>query len=449
MLSAVFLKKNIPVSWKRALHWLYAAYGALRYRFPSEKMYVIGITGTSGKSSTVFFLRKILEELGIKTGAVGTIEFNFGSDGRINDKKMTMPGRAEIQKFLRRMADSGCRAAIVETTSEGFVQFRHKFINYDLIALTNLYPEHIESHGGFENYKAAKLGIFEYVSSCARKLGTVFPEAAGDSGLIKKTCVINGNSEYANEFFNFTFEEKFFFGQADKKFFSEEDFVADRIKETSSGLEFTVNEQNFFAPLFGKHNAMNIMIAISVARKFGFDWDKIKKAVLKLSNPPGRMEIIQEASEFGFLTLVDYAFEPVALSALYDTVEVFNAKRVIHVCGSAGGGRDKSRRRPIGELVGSMADIVIVTNEDPYDEPPEEIMEEVAGGARRVGKEENQDLFIIPDRQIAINKAISLAEKGDLVLVTGKGSEQAICVEKGKKIPWDDRAAIKSALQNK
>lgn len=149
----------------------------------------------------------------------------------------------------------------------------------------------------------------------------------------------------------------------------------------------------------------------------------------------------------GFTVIVDYAFEPEALKKIYNTILKLEHNKIIHVSGSAGGGRDVARRPKLGALAGKQADIVIVTNEDPYDDDPKIIIDQVAAGAADAGKAVNQNLFKIEDRREAIKKALSLAQTDDIVLITGKGCEQAICVAEGKKIKWDDREVVKEELK--
>jgi UDP-N-acetylmuramyl tripeptide synthase len=194
---------------------------------------------------------------------------------------------------------------------------------------------------------------------------------------------------------------------------------------------------------------MNITSAIAVAKALEIDVNVIQKAVSELKSPPGRIEFISEAEQFGFKVIVDYAFEPGALKALYDVVDLLKPQsRIIHVCGSTGGGRDKARRVPIGEFVGKKADVFFVTDEDPYDEDPMEIIKTVSQGAQNVGKKLGENLFEILDRKDAIEKAIQTAQPGDLVLITGKGSEQGMCVAGGKMIAWDDREIVRNSLKS-
>lgn len=428
------IKRYIPKSIKSLRHFFYAWYGAVKYGHPSEEMIVIGVTGTSGKSTTAYLLRQILEYSGLKVGSLSTIEFYVAGKQKINDQKMTMLGKMQIQKYLREMKQQGCDIAIVETTSEGRVQHRHRFINYDTIILTNLYPEHIESHGSFENYKQAKLDIFSYIAGLKRKMIA--------QKNIPKTAIVNGDIEYTQEFLSYPFDEKYTFGKKEINTLSVEG-----ISVKADGLHFTIHDEDFFAPMYGEHNVMNILAAVSVAKNLGISWRTIQKAVAECKNVPGRIEFIAEAKEHGYDVMVDYAFEPKAMEALYHVVGLLQPKRVIHVAGATGGGRDKARREPLGKMIGEQSDIFIVTDEDPYDEDPQEIMSAVIKGAIAGGKKKEKDLFEILDRKEAIKKALEMAQPGDLVLITGKGSEQAMCLAGGKKIPWDDREIARKILR--
>lgn len=431
------------------------------FSHPSEELFVIGITGTTGKSSVIHFLRQVLEFAGFKVGSLSTVDFYINGQTILNDKKMTMVGKMFIQEKLREMVLAGCEIAIVETTSEGRLQHRHRFINYDTILLTNLYPEHIEAHGGFENYKKAKLDIFEYVARCEKKniviartkdevisgslKGTAtLPSVARNNN--NKTAIVNGGCKYADEFLKYNFDKKIQYHVSRNTY-----------HVSQNGLDFNFENVDYFAPLYGEHNIENLAGVIAIAKSLNIPEEKIKQAIAEIKSPPGRIEFIPSASlgtsseseTRGFQVIVDYAFEPVALQKLYDVVDLIKPTgKIIHVCGSTGGGRDKVRREPIGKLVGEKSDIFIITNEDPYDEDPQEIMEQVKVGALKMGKTENIDLFMELDRKLAIEKAMSLAQKGDLVLITGKGSEQKMCVTNGKMIDWDDRAIVRDFLNS-
>ena len=431
------IKKLIPKKLLNLRHLFFAWLGAVKYSHPSEELMVIGITGTSGKSTTAYLLRQILESAGMLVGSLSTIDFYVAGEEKLNDQKMTMLGKMQIQKYLREMVDKKCDVAIIETTSEGRVQYRHKFINYDMMLLTNLYPEHIDSHGSFENYKKAKLDIFDYVSKLPRKRGM----GKGERGMgkyIPKTAIVNGNSEYKDEFLQFDFEKKIIFGTNISK---------QEVK--NDGLYFNVDDKNFHAPLYGEHNISNIVATLAIAREFDIAWDVLQKAVLQLKPIPGRVEFIDEAEEKGFQVIVDYAFEPVAMEKLYQVVDLLKPTgKIIHVFGSTGGGRDKDRRFKLGEMIGKRAAICIVTDEDPYEDDPIEIIDDVASAVTKQGKELDKNVFKILDRKEAIGKAVEMAETGDLILITGKGSEQGMCVAGGKMIPWDDRKIVREKIEN-
>ncbi|HYE59600.1 MAG TPA: UDP-N-acetylmuramyl-tripeptide synthetase [Candidatus Kapabacteria bacterium] len=440
------IKKILPKSIKNRLHYLFAWIGAVQYRHPSEELLVIGVTGTSGKSSTVYWLRTILEQGGFTVGSLSTIDFYIAGKNKLNDQKMTMLGRKQIQQYLREMVSAGCEIAILEMTSEGAVQHRNKFINVDIMALTNFYPEHIESHGNFENYKQAKLSLFRYAAKTKRKALRI-PKLESlqiiTPGRTMKAAVVNGDNEYAHEFLESgAFDCTICFGKADTNVARIRD-----VTTTPQGISFRVLDTEFHPRIYGEYNAYNIACVISIARIVGVPIEVIQSGVNSLHGAPGRVEFIPEAEEKGFRVIVDYAFEPIALQGLYDVVKLLAPKRIIHVLGGTGGGRDTSRRGIMGKMVGENASIVIVTNEDPYDEDPRAIMAMVRKGAEDAGKKLGETLFDVLDRKEAIRLALQKATPGDMVLITGKGSEQAMCVANGKKIPWDDRVVVKACLQ--
>lgn len=431
------IKKILP-SWTLSLYHLSLAYlSALVLGFPSKKMVVIGVTGTSGKSTTCYVLMRMLENLGFKVGLASTIMFKVDEKEWLNDKKMTMVGRFQLQSLLWQMKSAGCRFAIVETTSEGIKQFRHAGIHYDVAVLTNLYPEHIESHGSFEAYKAAKMKLFEKLDRDPVKVINQYA--------IEKTIIVNGEDEHAPDFLNHDVREKLVFSMKDVSgTFPEVRRVrAEQVESRADGLTFTVSGQRMEVPILGAHNVYNVLAAVSVGLSQDIPLPDMAEALKTVQGIPGRIELVQEGQPF--TVIVDYAFEPRAMTKLYETVDQLPHNRIIHVLGGTGGGRDRDRRPKIGAIAGGRADVVIVTNEDPYDEDPMQIVQEVAAGAESEGRASVEKIL---DRREAIDKAISLAESGDIVLITGKGSEQAIVVANEKKIPWDDRAAARDALHH-
>jgi UDP-N-acetylmuramoyl-L-alanyl-D-glutamate--2,6-diaminopimelate ligase len=459
-----FVKKFIPKKTFKALQPAYHLFlswiSALWYGWSSEKLIVIGVTGTTGKTTSSYLIAEALKGCGFKTGLTSTAFFDDGNHKWLNDKKMTMIGRFFIQKMLKRMVKNKCQFAVIETTSEGIRQFRHRFINYDHLVFTCLYPEHIESPGSFEKYKEAKGRLFAHLKKCNIKYTNdelrVHKFTSGikkiDLNKIKKTIVANIDDEYAEYFLSFWAEKKI--GISRRAEINKEDeelpesleIVRYRDMEaTQRRISFTAFDTRFDLQLTGEFNAINAMNAITLAHLYEKELNKIKEAIEDIRGVAGRLEKIDDGQNF--TVIVDYAFEPNAVEKLYETVESLPYNNIIHVLGSCGGGRDEARRPKLGKIVGERSETVIVTNEDPYDDDPELIIAQVAAGAQTAGKTLKENLFKITDRREAIKKAFSLAEEGDIVLITGKGSEQAICVANREKIPWDDRTVAKEELE--
>ncbi|MBI4049620.1 MAG: UDP-N-acetylmuramoyl-L-alanyl-D-glutamate--2,6-diaminopimelate ligase [Candidatus Doudnabacteria bacterium] len=404
------LKKLVGKKMVGMYHFLLAWLAALVYGFPSENLIVIGVTGTNGKSTTVNLIAKILEEARHKVIATSTVNFKIGNREWLNDKKMTMPGRFFLQRMLAEGLKQGCTHAVLEISSEGIEQFRHRGIKFDVCVFTNLTPEHIEAHGGFENYKQAKLKLFAQA---------------------KQAIVANIDDPYYAEFTNFKVPRVISFGKSEQAEVRGQNFSAN-----PNGISFTVDQTEFNLKLRGVFDFYNALAAIATARSLGINLSDCKQALEKVSGIPGRMEVIDGPN---FKVLVDYAPEPESLRQMYATIANWPKRRIIHVLGSTGGGRDISRRKILGEIADKSAHIVIVTNEDPYDDDPQSIIDDVASGAPKAIK--------ILDRREAIAKALSLAQPNDLVLITGKGAEQKMAV-KGGYIPWDDRQAVREELEH-
>lgn len=429
------IKKLMPSSALSAYHLVLAHVAAFWYGHPSRKMIVIGVTGTNGKSTTTEYVGRILEHAGHRVGWTGTTSFKVADREWTNDRKMTMLGRFATQKLLADMVAAGCEYAVIETSSQGIAQSRHVGIDYDVAVFTNLTPEHIESHGGFENYKHAKGRLFAALPKGRRKGGQ------------KKVSVVNVDDASVDYFLSFPADEKIGFGLSSGR--TDVDVLATDVSLSSAGSTFSIGKESFVLSPIGRFNLYNVLAAIAACRAVGIPWDKIRAGAASLRPVPGRLESIVEGQPFS--VIVDYAPEPAALTALYDALKLIDHKRIIHVLGSTGGGRDVARRRILGEMSAERDDVTIVTNEDPYDDDPMGIIREVAEGAERFEgskgrRVEGENLFLILDRQEAIDKAVGMAEPGDLVLLTGKGCEPVMAVANGQKIPWDDRDAARKAL---
>ena len=463
--ALIATKKIIPTPifkfFQPHYHFVMSFIAALWYGFPSQKLIVIGITGTTGKTTATFLMKEIFKSCGFKVGYTSTAMFGNGNKEWLNDKKMTMLGRFTTQKLLRDMVKNGCQYAIVETTSEGVIQSRHRFINYDILVFTGLYPEHIESHGGFENYKQAKGLLFAHLQKCKQKYTNALKQIKTSSMVtknegyerVKKTIIVNGDDEYADYFLRFWAEKKYSIKSKASKINTKEDKLIENkiediyikdIKAEKGSTSFTLDPiYEYNLGILGDFNIINTSFGLVAAHSQNLKMAKIKKALSKIKGIPGRLERLSLGQDFEII--VDYAFEPLALTKLFEIVNSsLKVSKIIHVVGSTGGGRDVARRPELGKISAKNADITIVTNEDPYDEDPEVIIRDVAAGAKKAGAKLGQDLFINEDRQGAIAKALEVAKKGDLVLVTGKGCEQAICINDGKTIPWDDRKVIQA-----
>jgi UDP-N-acetylmuramoyl-L-alanyl-D-glutamate--2,6-diaminopimelate ligase len=402
-------KKYIPKFVISTYHLTLSFISALLYGFPSKRIKVIGVTGTNGKSTVINIASAILNEAGHKVATSSSISFRFGEKEIVNKLKMTMPGRFTLQKFLRDAIKEGCDYAIIETTSEGVKQHRHRFIDFKVALITNLNPEHIEAHGGFENYKKAKGEFFNSV---------------------KGIHIINFDDKHAEYFKSFSAKEIIGYGINNQNVkVRGSDLIVD-----STGSRFKINGIDFESKLLCEFNVYNVLAGVAIAISQGVSLEICKRAVLKIDQIAGRMEqIIFEPFE----VFVDYAFVPEALEKVYQFVKSKEGKLVC-VLGSCGGGRDKWKRPVLGEIADRYGDVVIVTNEDPYDEKPEDIIDQVSVGVKNKNK-----LMKILDRREAINKAMSLAKGGDVVIITGKGCEPWICWEGGRKEAWDDRRVVR------
>lgn len=408
------IRSLIPEPVIRAYHFALAAIGALRYGFPSRHITVIGVTGTKGKSSTAEFMNSILEAAGKKTALLGTIRFKVGDKNERNLRKMTMPGRFFVQRFLRDAVRAGCTHAVIEMTSEGAKQFRQRFIDMDALIFTNLSPEHIESHGSYEKYRDAKLSIARTLSRSAKP---------------HRYMVGNIDDHETELFFAVKGLEPIEYSLND----------AIDLKVTDASSTFTLYDTKVDCPLGGVFNVYNALGAATAAHALGIAPEDIARGIAQITTIPGRLERIEEGQHFA--VIVDYAHTPDSLEAIYRT---FADQKTVCVLGNTGGGRDKWKRPVMGALAEKYCDKVILTDEDPYDEDPKQILDDIASGMEHVAPE------IILDRRQAIRTALSYAKdmQGErAVLITGKGTDPYIMGKNGTKIPWDDRVVAREELK--
>lgn len=405
------------------------------YGKPSDRLVVIGITGTKGKTSTAHMVYQLLRNLDASTGLLSTAIIDTTGTEELNKYRMTQLSGALTHKLLAQMLQAGKQYAVIEVSSEGLAQHRHSGINFDIAVFTNLTPDHIEAHGSFEAYKEAKGLLFKAVSkrpvTSAKK--AIAPE-------LQKTIIANLDSEHGTYYLNHKADRHISYGIKD----ASANLVATNITTKPLQTQFSIFNFQFSINLPGLFNVYNVLAAAGAAQALGFGLQAISEAAQNIKTIPGRMEILQTEP---FVVLVDYAHEQASMKALYDTVEQWEHKRIIHVFGATGGVRDKSRRTDLGTIAGNKGDILVITDEDPFDEDPQAIIHDIADAAVATGKKEiKRDLFRNPNRREAIAKALSLAEPGDLVLITGKGAEQKIARANGTYEDWDDRLVTKELL---
>src|SRR3989338_376693 len=409
-LAKKLIPKKVFSGLQPAYHYALAFLGALLYRFPSRSINVIAVTGTKGKSSVVELVSALLEEAGYKTAHASTIRFKIGETTERNLHKMTMPGRFFLQSFLRKAVKAGCTHVVIEMTSEGARQFRHKFVELNALIFTNLAPEHIESHGSYENYVAAKVSIARALEASKKQ---------------NKLLVVNGDDREAPRFLEV-------FGGA-RISFSRHD-VRDA-KITSDGVAFDWNGVRIQSTLPGEFSLYNILAAVTYAKAVGIPKEKAAFGIRKLAGIPGRAEKVEAGQSFD--VIVDYAHTPDSLEKLYQT---YAAQCRRCVLGNTGGGRDSWKRPVMASVAEKYCDEVILTNEDPYDEDPEKIVQEMAAGMKQ------KTPALILDRRAAIRESLHRSSIGDVVLITGKGTDPYIMGPRGRKEPWDDAAVAREEL---
>ena len=408
------LQALLPKPFYRALvtgyHYLWALGSAVWYGFPAKKLVVIGVTGTKGKSSVCEMLAACLEEDGKHVALSSTIRFKLGSTSDGNLYKMTLPGRGFLQSFLRNALKAHCTHAVVELTSESAVQYRHSFTYLNALVFTNLAKEHIESHGGMENYFQAKYRLGDAVTRSPKR---------------PRAIIANADDAYGRRFLELSLEEKIGFSLTD---------VTDIVME-NDGVAFTLDGVRFSLPHPGNFSILNALAAAKAARFLGVPLEVSAKALAKLSRIPGRAEKIEGGQNF--LAVVDYAHTPDSLRALYSA---YPSRRKICVLGNTGGGRDTWKRPEMGALAEEYCDEVILTNEDPYDEDPDAILAAMSSEMQKKPR-------VVMDRREAIKTALSLARVGDAVLITGKGTDPYIMGARGTRTPWSDARVVKDELE--
>jgi UDP-N-acetylmuramoyl-L-alanyl-D-glutamate--2,6-diaminopimelate ligase len=394
---------------RQLYHYLLQLVSAVLSGFPARTMVVIGIGGTKGKSTVSEMVFAILREAGYTPALVGTIRFAVGDASEPNRMKMTMPGRGFIQRFLARAKRSGATHAVVELTTEGARQYRHLHLFLDVLVMTNVQREHIESHGSFEKYVERKWDIVRELERSPKQ---------------ERTMITNTDDEWNASFVQAKVPHVLPY--------SINDIPDVALHERSAS--FTYNGSQVTLPLPGVFNAVNALAALKVAEALKIPTGTAIRALEKLTLVRGRVEHISEGQSFD--VVVDYAHTPDSLRALYGA---YSNRRKIGILGNTGGGRDGWKRPEMGRIADELCDEVILTNEDPYDEDPRAIVDAMAAGMKR-------EPLIVMDRREAIRTALTHARPGDVVLISGKGTDPYIMGPRGSRMPWDDATVVREEL---
>ncbi len=410
-----------------ALAWLSAAF----YRFPARHLTMIGVTGTDGKTTTSNVIYQILLAAGIRAGIISTVNAVIGDEILDTGFHVTTPEAPEVQLYLARMVAAGLTHVVLETTSHGWAQDRVTACDFDYGVVTNITHEHLDYHGSYENYRAAKGRLFSGLAESHPKEGTG-----------NRAAILNQDDSSYDYLNSITQVEKISYGLN-----SSARVWADEIESTPSGMQFKVNSRLGSFPvkskLVGNYNVSNCLAAIALTvDAMGLSTQAAANGIANLPGVAGRMEIIDKGQPF--TAIVDFAHTPNALKRALETARTLTGGRVIAVFGSAGL-RDREKRRMMAEVSAELADISILTAEDPRTESLDGILAEMAAGAESRGAVEGKSYFRIADRGDAIRSGCRMAQAGDLVISCGKGHEQSMCFGT-VEYPWDDRTAMKAAL---
>ncbi len=422
-----FLKKIIPNRIVRTLapayHWLWSFGSALYYRFPGKQLIVVLITGTKGKTTTAELINAIFESGNYRTGLGSTLRFKAFDNEERNKFKMSVPGRGIIQKFLRSCVNEGCDVAIMEMTSQAVLDSRHRFLFPNVLVFTNLEPEHIEAHGSYANYLEAKLKIATELKKSSKA---------------KKAIVSNLDDAEGRKFItrSFSFDVKDYSYSLDEE--------ADKLY-LKNGVRFTYKDTRYISALNGKHNAKNILAAIKVAEFFTITPERINEGLCNLNMVRGRLQEIETKDNSKVRVFVDYAHTPESLRAVYNT---FPENNIVGVLGNTGGGRDTWKRSEMAKIAESYCSHIFLTDEDPYDEDPATIIDEMYQAI-----DDKDKVVIEMDRRKAINQALKIAHdlpkntNPVIVLITGKGTDPYIMRANGKREEWDDASVVREELE--
>jgi UDP-N-acetylmuramoyl-L-alanyl-D-glutamate--2,6-diaminopimelate ligase len=449
----VNIKNIIPQKIKNIYHLGQAILANFIYGFPTRRSYarsiaggparrikIIGVTGTNGKTTTVWMIGKILEEAGFKVAINSTINFQIGAKKWVNKTKFTTLSSFAVQRFIQEAVKEECDYLVLETSSHSLDQFRVWGIPYAVAVITNTTREHLDYHSTMDKYRKAKLKLFKKAKIIVVNLDMEKPEEYLSCNSKLKfgftTSMTNDQIPISNKIPNSNDQMKIIKAENIELGINNSKFQVSCLAGRRASFKFQVNIPGLF-------NIENALAATCVGLSQGINLEKIGKALEKIKGIPGRMEYVPNSR--GLNIIIDYAVTPDSLEKLYQLIKEINKdnKKIIAVFGACGE-RDRGKRPIIGEIVAGYADYAIVTNEDPYNEDPKKIIDEVFSGVVKY-KKESINCWRIFDRREAIRRALTLAQPGDFMIVTGKGAEETMAIGK-KQIPWKERKVIEEEI---
>jgi UDP-N-acetylmuramoyl-L-alanyl-D-glutamate--2,6-diaminopimelate ligase len=406
-------------------HLIEAIFANIRYGFPSRGMHVIGITGTNGKTTTTFLIHKMLHNAMYKVGMLSTVGYGAGEEINQQIEHITTAQAGKLQKRLRDFKRAGIKWVVLEVSSHSLAQHRIWGIPFEIAVMTNVTNDHLDYHGNFDNYLAAKLKLFTIASKHGCKLG-----------------IVNADDPNAQQFVDIMPRSVTYGIESGQLQARNIELAVDR---STFQLDDGKEKYNICVNIPGDFNISNALAAASVGMELGLTKGQIERGIAALGNIEGRMTFVDEGQKFN--VIIDFASTPDAFKRLFTSLRPIVNGKLITVFGSAGR-RDEAKRSVQGEIAGHFSDIVILTEEDDRDVDGDEILDQIAQGAKKSGKVINKNLFLIHDREKAIKSALSRAKKpDDMVILLGKGHEKTIERADGVH-PWNETETTRKLIQS-
>lgn len=411
----------IPIVYVKDSRLVEALLTMEEYNHPYRKLTTIGVTGTNGKTTITTLVYHILSIFERKASLIGTVR-NVVGDNIYTNPKNTTPGPFELAKLLQLSTKMKSEYFVMEVSSHSLTMNRVEGMRFDVGVLTNITRDHLDFHPTFEDYYRAKMHLFSLLKS---------------NGL----AIVNGDKINIADI-HISRNRIITYGFGD-----ESDYRIEDLDISRTGMDFTIHtpfgsSQRVYTRLIGEHNAYNVAAVIALLNSLNYDMDHIVKAISSFGGVPGRFEFVEEATKYGFDVVIDFAHTPDALEKLLRTARRLSPGRLILVFG-AGGSADKGKRPLMAEVSSRFSDVVILTSDDPKNDDPAEILQDLEHGIDKF-----KPYLVIPDRREAISVALTLANRQDMVLIAGRGHED-FQILKDRKIPFNDKQVVKDILENK